>query len=194
MAAGLTRQDVRWMIDLGLLGHREQRPGRALTVRDRFVLTPKGACWAESLLAPTRPGATPERVEQEFPRWPAWDARRRLILCGDRVVKRFRRPAKNQTLILDAFQEEGWPGRIDDPLPAAPQPVSESHLPPNPTARPDRALTIPTAPTPDSDPDLTALLALWDRLPDGGRKLLRQTAETLAGALPRKGSKGRVQS
>ena len=43
---------------------------------------------------------------------PAWDAHRRLILCGDRVVKRFRGPAKNQTLILDAFQEEGWPGRI----------------------------------------------------------------------------------
>jgi hypothetical protein len=28
-------------------------------------------------------------------------------------VKRFRGPAKNQTLILDAFQEEGWPGRIE---------------------------------------------------------------------------------
>jgi hypothetical protein len=34
------------------------------------------------------------------------------------------------------------------------------------------------------DADLTAVLALWDRLPAGGRKLLRQTAETLAGALP----------
>ena len=51
---------------------------------------------------------------------PAWDAHRRLILCGDRVVKRFRGPAKNQTLILDAFQEEGWPGRIDDPLAPGP--------------------------------------------------------------------------
>ena len=32
-----------------------------------------------------------------------------------------------------------------------------------------------------SDPDLATLLDLWPMLPDGGRKLLRQTAETLAG-------------
>src|SRR5262245_51502232 len=48
--------------------------------------------------------------------------------------------------------------------------------------RPDRALTIP-APV---HPDLAALLALWDRLPEAGRKLLRQTAETLAAQPPPK--------
>jgi hypothetical protein len=32
-------------------------------------------------------------------------------------VKRFRVPAANQGLILAAFEEEGWPRFIDDPLP-----------------------------------------------------------------------------
>src|SRR5262249_26296993 len=33
------------------------------------------------------------------------------------VVKRYRVPARNQELILSAFEEEGWPEHIDDPLP-----------------------------------------------------------------------------
>ena len=31
-------------------------------------------------------------------------------------MKRFKQPAANQELILEAFQEEAWPSRIDDPL------------------------------------------------------------------------------
>ncbi len=34
-------------------------------------------------------------------------------------MKRYRVPARNQALILAAFQEEGWPLYIDDPLPPA---------------------------------------------------------------------------
>ena len=33
------------------------------------------------------------------------------------MVKRFRVPAHNQEAVLAAFEEEGWPHRIDDPLP-----------------------------------------------------------------------------
>jgi hypothetical protein len=47
---------------------------------------------------------------------PFWDTYRRELRIGDRVVKRFRRPAKNQETILAAFQEDGWPPRIDSPL------------------------------------------------------------------------------
>jgi hypothetical protein len=32
-------------------------------------------------------------------------------------VKRFRVPALNQELVLAAFEEEGWPPHLDDPLP-----------------------------------------------------------------------------
>jgi hypothetical protein len=33
------------------------------------------------------------------------------------LVKRFRVPARNQELILTAFEEPRWPSVIDDPLP-----------------------------------------------------------------------------
>jgi hypothetical protein len=41
----------------------------------------------------------------------------------------------------------------------------------------------------EKDADLARLLELWERLPEGGRRLLRQTAETLCGELPRAGRK-----
>jgi hypothetical protein len=40
---------------------------------------------------------------------------------GGKLVKRFRVPSPNQERILAAFEEEGWPPRIDDPLPPHPE-------------------------------------------------------------------------
>ncbi|MBW3538640.1 MAG: hypothetical protein KY476_00070 [Planctomycetes bacterium] len=71
------------------------------------VLTAMGAELIPQLLEPE----TPTRVV------PEWDSERRELRLGSAVVKQFLRPAPNQTLILDAFEEEGWPRRIDDPLP-----------------------------------------------------------------------------
>src|SRR5262245_40108787 len=48
---------------------------------------------------------------------PHWDQQRRALWLGEILVKRFRVPADNQELILVAFEEQGWPARIDDPLP-----------------------------------------------------------------------------
>jgi PHD/YefM family antitoxin component YafN of YafNO toxin-antitoxin module len=47
---------------------------------------------------------------------PCWDRERRELRIGNVVVKRFKWPAENQEQVLDAFEEEGWPTRIDDPL------------------------------------------------------------------------------
>jgi hypothetical protein len=47
---------------------------------------------------------------------PRWDANRRSLWLGDRELKRYRRPSPNAEKILAAFEEEGWPPRIDDPL------------------------------------------------------------------------------
>ena len=41
---------------------------------------------------------------------------RELCYRGE-LVKAFRVPARNQELILEAFEEEGWPEFIHDPLP-----------------------------------------------------------------------------
>ena len=49
---------------------------------------------------------------------PVWDSERRELRVGGAVVKRFRQPARSQEAILAAFQEEGWPPHIDNPLPS----------------------------------------------------------------------------
>jgi hypothetical protein len=48
---------------------------------------------------------------------PKWDAARRELHVGERLVKRFRLPSPNQETVLAAFEEEHWPEVIDDPLP-----------------------------------------------------------------------------
>lgn len=48
---------------------------------------------------------------------PRWDATARELWYGDLLVKRFRVPAECQCRILNAFEEDGWPRCIDDPLP-----------------------------------------------------------------------------
>lgn len=49
---------------------------------------------------------------------PRWDAARRQLWLGDELVKEFRTPAAAQEAVLAAFEEEGWPDSIDDPLPS----------------------------------------------------------------------------
>lgn len=48
---------------------------------------------------------------------PFWDADQGLLTYGRMTCKWFRsQPARNQRLLLSAFQEDGWPATIDDPL------------------------------------------------------------------------------
>jgi hypothetical protein len=47
---------------------------------------------------------------------PNWDRVERTLLVGETVIKRYRVPSPNQEALLNAFQEEGWPTSIDDPL------------------------------------------------------------------------------
>ena len=51
---------------------------------------------------------------------PQWDCDRREIRISGQLVKQFKLPSPNQETILMAFEEEGWPPRIDDPLPSSP--------------------------------------------------------------------------
>jgi hypothetical protein len=46
-----------------------------------------------------------------------WDPERRELWFRGKLVKKYRQPAPHQCRILAAFQEAGWPRRIDDPLP-----------------------------------------------------------------------------
>lgn len=59
---------------------------------------------------------------------PTWDKDRHELRVSGKLVKHFRWPAANQETILAAFDEEGWPARIDDPLPPLPEQDSKRRL------------------------------------------------------------------
>ena len=47
---------------------------------------------------------------------PHWDSMRHELNWQGRLVKRFKHRSPNQEAVLAAFQEEGWPFKVDDPL------------------------------------------------------------------------------
>jgi hypothetical protein len=66
-----------------------------------------GRAWFRATLAAIAP--PPPR--------PRWDRANRELWYGNTLCARYKRPAPNQHLLLQAFEELGWPERIDDPLP-----------------------------------------------------------------------------
>lgn len=52
---------------------------------------------------------------------PSYNPETGRLVVGERIVKWFRTPAPNQRAVLAAFEEEGWPERINDPLVPAPE-------------------------------------------------------------------------
>ena len=99
-----------------------------LTDATCFVLSRSGVAIAREACSadPIRELASPQIsicgvvAPEELPSRPKWDQQRRQLRVGPEIVKEFKLPSPNQEAILMAFEEEGWPPRIDDPL--APQP------------------------------------------------------------------------
>jgi hypothetical protein len=134
-SAGLAATDVRWLLlkKYALLGQEVTAPGdearqfrplpfTGLCRSACLVLTDLGAAEIARRLAAGRSPAAepptddaPAQAADAKPR-PRWDSGRRELCVGDTVVKRFKVPAPNQELILQVFEEEGWPPFIDDPL------------------------------------------------------------------------------
>jgi hypothetical protein len=134
---GLTNTDLRWLVCKGLAQHATEKtrpadkersfhPGAnlAITHETCFVLTATGLSTARQIdQNPSSPdqllpdcGGSRDGVRTECAMAPQWDSRRRELRWARQLVKRFRLPAPNQEVILAAFEEEGWPPRIDDPL------------------------------------------------------------------------------
>src|SRR5262249_28229067 len=128
-AAGLTITDLRWMVARGLVEHADETsthgdehrsftPSRGLTFLPTtcIILTNDGAALAVAESATPYddiPAANGQSTARASPR-PRWDAARRQLSFGDKMVKRFQVPAKNQELILAAFEKNDWPQSIDD--------------------------------------------------------------------------------
>ena len=125
--------DLRWLVATGLISYAVETTKGSSTERTFetagrlrfnrrtcFVLTTKGAETAKALSRRVSdfqvPSKQPE-VSLAPPQSPKWDPERQELFVGEIVVKRFRVPAPSQEVILAAFEEEGWPTRIDDPLP-----------------------------------------------------------------------------
>jgi hypothetical protein len=149
-AAGLSTSDLRWLICKGYLEHRVElhRPGDdqrkfrdasdlKFFKRSCFVLTPAGA----NLAGRNQEPAECENCSQSLPPRqvqdgdgecdslvPEWDPIRHELKLAGEIVKQFRLPSPNQETILTVFQEEGWPTRIDDPLPQSPDVDSKERL------------------------------------------------------------------
>jgi hypothetical protein len=51
---------------------------------------------------------------------PVWEAKTGELWWKGKCIKCYRNDAANQRQVLDAFEEQGWPSRIDDPLPREP--------------------------------------------------------------------------
>lgn len=138
---GASKHLLRVMVCDGVIEHRREitQPGLparmfepekdvVLTDRSCFVISEKG----RRLLVPP-PQKKEMRMQQNQPMngmltngadsspVPIWDMQRRELRLGSIVVKRFKWPASNQEQVLKAFQEEGWPAQIDDPLPPDPK-------------------------------------------------------------------------
>ncbi|MEQ9379955.1 MAG: hypothetical protein RJP95_03775 [Pirellulales bacterium] len=130
-------------IELKTEGVREFRTGPRLsfTQRSCFVLTHEGVQFSSQVVTSVPEGPPPHGVadrsklltssesngssEEHSPSedviaLPFWNQDLRELSLMDELVKRYRLPSPNQEMVLQAFQEEDWPTRVDDPLPPVP--------------------------------------------------------------------------
>lgn len=150
----LTPNDLRWLVCKGYVEHAQETTRRAddgrtyrpagkltFTRRSCFVLTQAGLLLphmhikitgangqvgvqpAESLSSARHNGKS-----RLAPLLPHWDRDRRELWLGAKLVKQFRLPSRNQETILAAFEEEGWPPSIDDPLSPHPEQDTKRRL------------------------------------------------------------------
>ncbi|EMI22059.1 hypothetical protein RMSM_01018 [Rhodopirellula maiorica SM1] len=129
---GIRTNDVRWLMcrhwllhgqDLSSPGdeHRMVRElgGVVFDGRSCFTLSDEGQQLVARQLRSFTDTLSHLSLAEEEPRarsGPCWDAARHELRLGTQLIKRFRWPALNQETILTAFEEDGWPAKIDDPL------------------------------------------------------------------------------
>ena len=130
---GLTFNDLRLFLINGILAQAREvpcsetnqrmfmaQPGLRFTHRTCFILTDKGTQLAQKYIH-----CQPKNSEAAKP---LWDPNRLELHCHQQLVKRYRVPSRNQVAILNAFQEDNWPARIDDPIPPDPDRCSKRRL------------------------------------------------------------------
>ena len=152
---GVSSSDLRWLLTHGYVAHAQEisqvgetcrkfRPLRSLAIPEQacFVLTNKGVQLASQgkqrlnlhLPQPSNGAASlnnetgRSKGAVSHPSIPHWDATTGVLSFKSQPVKRFRRPAPSQQAILNAYQENGWPPRIDNPISQECERVSSRRL------------------------------------------------------------------
>ena len=136
LALGLTKSDLRWLAEKGYVEHacevtgprhtaRRFRPEASLafSMRTRFILSQTGQLATAEIADGREVLPRLARITADDDDSPHWDANARVLSVGGRAVKEYHVPSRNQEAVLAAFEEEGWPRIIDDPL----VPADEQH-------------------------------------------------------------------
>ena len=104
---------------LGQATRTFQAPGGfRLSEKSCLILTEFGVKAAQYTIdsIQSKPVSTSSRLHTDLQLQPRWDTVRHELRLGNVLVKKFKWRAANQEAILNAFEEEGWPAHIDDPL------------------------------------------------------------------------------
>jgi hypothetical protein len=140
LEAGCSRSTLRWLAWRGHIEHavettrplgprRSFRRAANLSFASKtcFILTPSGIAMArqaeetlDNAAPPSVNGVARPAASADGPTIPYWDSSLRELRLGPLLIKAFSQPSQNQETILAVFQEEGWPVRIDNPLPPQP--------------------------------------------------------------------------
>jgi hypothetical protein len=152
--AGVTISELKWLLVRGLAIHAREiiqgngqyckyiRLGiRSFPADACFILSDQGVkSLQEALLSTNRLqvkgfqfNTLPQKqsslkIATNIDPIPQWNPKKRELIFQGEVVKTFRSTAPNQERILAAFQEDGWPHRIDDPLPPESEQDSRERL------------------------------------------------------------------
>jgi hypothetical protein len=132
LALPVSTSDLRWLIRKGYVEHareithsgdlaRKFQPANNLAFSRAtcFLATQSGLAFARAkagLNGHSNPAALAKPPLSAPLSLPQWDRESRVLYVGPRVVKEFRVRSPNQESVLAAFEEEGWPRYIDDPL------------------------------------------------------------------------------
>ncbi len=139
--SGISKQILRHLVCLGWVVHQRETTGQdqesrtfrpepfvSFSEQSCFILTPLGLSQIRNKTQKNIMQSFNEDTQQKQREsikvridgtecTPIWDTVRRELRLGEIVIKRFKWPAENQTGILDAFENHGWPRKIMDPLP-----------------------------------------------------------------------------
>jgi hypothetical protein len=102
------------------LAASQEGPGPVLLPIASLLLPHSPVDQAAEILAGSRARSTCG-VAAERSAIPSWDGDRNVLWFDGQLVKQFKVPSPNQESILAAFEEDGWPPAIDDPLPPKPE-------------------------------------------------------------------------